>query len=93
MKRMKAFDFEVVNLTGPPRIVCKFLTKNNDSITIYGDTVDEIFDKCRTQFPEGINTTGIVFSGANISEAKNYFFSLVSLGLKNGYFKEEDFDK
>jgi hypothetical protein len=54
MKRMKAFDFEIVYLAGPPRLTCRFITKTNDSITFAGNSVQEIYEQCKNRFPEGI---------------------------------------
>jgi len=92
MKRMAAFDFEIVRLLGPPRISCKFITDTNDSITFYGDTVEDIFEQCKNKFPEGMKTKGIILSGANPIDAKYNFCALISLGLSSGYFKDTDFN-
>jgi hypothetical protein len=93
MKRMKAFDFEIVRLSGPPRLTCKFITKNNDSITFVGNTVQEIYEQCKTRFPEGIQPKGIIFSGSNPIDAKINFCAFLTLGLGEGYFNEKDFNK
>lgn len=88
MKRMKPFDFEVIKLPGPPRFVCKFITSSNDYITLYGNTIEDIFEQCISKFPEGLNTRGITFSGKNIIDAKRNLFHFLSLGFGIGYFKE-----
>lgn len=87
MKRMKAFDFDVVVLAGPPRFTCRFITKTNDSITLYGNSVEEIFQQCRSQFPEGLHTRGIVFSGFDNLDAKKNLSEFLSLGFRDGYFQ------
>lgn len=91
MKRMKAFDFEIVKLIGPPKFTCKFITSINDSITFFGDTVEEIFEQCLIRFPEGVETKGIVFSGLDPIDAKRNLSEFLSLGYKIGYFKEIPF--
>lgn len=91
MKRMKAFDFEVVYLAGPPRFTCKFITKTNDSITIVGNSIEEIFYQCKEKFPEGIEPKGLIFSGANPLEAKSNVCAFLTLGLMQGYFNEKHF--
>lgn len=93
MKRMKAFDFEVVYLAGPPRLTCKFITKTNDSITFAGNTVQEIYEQCKARFPEGIQPKGIIFSGANPLDAKTNFCAFLTLGLNDGYFNDKDFNR
>lgn len=85
---MKAFDFEVVRLPGPARLTCRFITNSNDSITFFGNTVEEIFDQCISRFPEGLNTKGISFSGINPIDAKRNLSHLLSIGFSIGYFKE-----
>lgn len=91
MKRMKAFDFETVHITGPPRLTCKLITKTNDSITFAGNTIQEIYEQCKVRFPEGVQLRGIIFSGANAIDAKTNFCAFLTLGLSDGYFKEKDF--
>lgn len=90
MKRMKAFDFEVTIFPGPPKMTCKFIVQN-DTITFFGNSVEEIFDQCRIRFPEGIKPQGIIFSGSNPIDAKANFCAFLALGLNTGYFKEKDF--
>jgi hypothetical protein len=88
MKRLKALDFEVLRLPGPARLSCQFITRSNDSITFRGDSIEEIFDKCQQQFPDGLMTKGIVFSGTNNLDAKRNLSQFLSLGFRVGYFKQ-----
>lgn len=92
MRRMRAFDFEVVTLSGPPRLVCRFLTKTNDSVTLFGNSIEDIFEQCRSKFPEGINASGIAFTANNPIDAKVNFCALLNMGLRSGYFKASDFN-
>lgn len=93
MKKIKAFEFEVVVIPGPPRISCKFITISNDSITLFGNSVKEILEQCIFRFPEGIATKGVIFSGDNSIDAKKNLSEFMSLGLSCGYFKQLPFPK
>jgi hypothetical protein len=88
---MKAFDFEVVKLPGPARLTCKFITDGNDSITFFGNTVEDIFEQCIRRFPNGIQTKGIVFSGNDPIDARKNLSELLTLGFRSGYFKQLPF--
>lgn len=87
MKKMEAFEFEVVIIPGPPSFSCKFLINGNDSITLAGDSVEDIFNQCKERIPEGFKIQGIVFSGINQIDSKKNLSAFLSLGFKHGYFK------
>lgn len=86
-----AFQFDVVYLPSQPKLICKFITFTNESISISGDTVEQIYAECVRRYPNGLRTKAILFAGLNALEAKRNFCALLSLGLKTGYFKESDF--
>lgn len=87
MKIRTAFDFEIVKIAGPRRLCCKFLT-HDDTITLLGNSIEEIFEQCKKQFPEGLTTKGFVFSGVDSLDAKRNLSAFLSIGYKNGYFKK-----
>lgn len=87
----KTFKFEVVHLPSQPKLLCKFITFTNESISITGDTVEQIYAECVRRYPNGLRTRAILFAGLNAMEAKRNFCALLSLGLQTGYFKESDF--
>lgn len=87
----KSFNFATVYTQKQPKLRCKFITSNNDFISIEGDSIKQIFYKCITLFPNGIKTKGLMFSGINQAEAKKHFCELICLGLETGYFYEKDF--
>lgn len=89
--RNGAFKFEVVYLPSQPKLQCKFITSTNESITISGDTVEQIYAECVRRYPDGLRTKAIFFTGINAIEAKRNFCALISLALKNGYFVDSDF--
>jgi hypothetical protein len=64
---------------------------NDDSITIEGDSVEDVFVKCVQMFPQGIKSKGFLFSGSDLIDARRNFCELVILGLEMGYFSERDF--
>jgi len=86
---MKAFDFEILKIPGPPRFVCQLVTDSDDSITLVGDSIKDIFDQCLSRFPEGIDTKGVVFSGINNKDAKRNLSEFLSMGFSIGYFKNK----
>ena len=91
MRRMKAFDFTVVRLAGPAKLICRFVTDTNDSITFFGNSVQEIYEQCVQKFPTGISAKAIHFSASNPSDARRNLSLFLALGFKNGYFKELPF--
>lgn len=93
MKNFSAFKFTVLYLPSQPRITCKFITAGDEAITIHGNTIQEIYDRCVNIFPNGIKIKGIYFVNDNPSVAKMNFCALISLGLKTGYFTDSDFIK
>ena len=92
MRKIKAFDFEIVKLKGPHRLCCRYLT-DNDTITLLGNSVEEIFQQCLQTFPEGLDTRGFVFSGISNMDAKRNLSEFLSIGFKTGYFKQEPMHK
>jgi hypothetical protein len=85
------FNFQVEYLENNPKIICKFVTFENEIISLKGNTIEEIFDLCVKKFPNGVRTKGIFFEGKSHLDAKISFCNLITLGLKTGYFKESDF--
>jgi hypothetical protein len=86
------YNFKVHYINSYAKISCKFITNTNETITISGNTVEQIFLQCVNRFPEGIRTKGLIFLCENQIEAKKNFCALISMGLQTGYFKESDFD-
>jgi len=66
----------------------------SDTITLFGNTIEEVFFQCQSQFPEGVDMRGIVFSGRNGLDARKNLSEFLSMGFRTGYFKrlptEED---
>lgn len=89
--KKNTFQFKVVYLPSQHKLVCKFITFTNESISISGDTVEEIYAECVRRYPNGLRTKAILFAGLDALDAKRNFCALLSLGLKTGYFKESDF--
>ncbi len=85
MKRMKSFDFEVITILGPPLYSCKIILPH-DEITIYGNSIAEIFFTCQQQFPTGLYVNKIIFSGKTLIDAKKNLSEFLNLGFQFGYF-------
>lgn len=62
----------------------KFLLENNDTITIEGNSVPQIFFELHNRFPEGIYCKAIGFSGKNQEDSSENLRQFLAISKRNG---------
>ena len=68
----------------PPLMIARFMMGDNDSVTVGGNSVEEIFFEIVSRFPDRFSCTSIGFSGDNREEADERRKAFLNLAKKFG---------
>ncbi len=86
MKKIDTFNFDLIILPYKLKYSCKVVLNDLDTITIDGESIEDVLYQLIKQFPNGINFKMILFSGDNVNDSKANLAQFMILGAKIGYF-------